>query len=71
MTNEILVTLWADKIPRILFWNKIDLIKSDWEICYYLPEKYKKFNPIFISALDKIWIEELKNKIEKNIFPNL
>lgn len=65
VTNEILADLWAENIPKILVFNKIDLVKKDWEICFFIPEKYRKLEPVFVSALGKIGVLELKNRIEE------
>lgn len=66
VTNEILESLWAEKIPRILVWNKIDLLKKLQTKTF--ERKYKKFEPIFVSALNKIWLKELVWKIDKKFF---
>jgi len=57
VTNDILKSLWADKVPRVLVWNKIDLVKKLQTKTF--EKKYKKFEPIFISALNKVWLKEL------------
>ena len=63
--HEILNKLWVlDK--KILFvCNKIDLIKNIKTKTFL--KKYKKFCPSMISAINKIWIKELKIKIENCI----
>lgn len=90
VTNEILADLWAENIPKILVFNKIDLVFSNknfsnyydichscegwnpgWNtlekewFCFYIPEKYRKLNPVFVSALGKIRVLELKSEIEE------
>lgn len=60
IVDEILDNIWA-KQKKIYVFNKIDWLNED-KIAE-LKEQYLDFNPIFISAHKKIWLEELKNKI--------
>jgi GTP-binding protein HflX len=67
---------------KIDFLNNIEFIeeikeKIDWKITIsekihknkqeFLKQKYKELNPIFISAWEKIWINELKIRITENL----
>ncbi len=60
VVNEILDDIWANQ-PRIMVLNKIDLIDDN--KLKELKERYKKFDPIFISVHQEIGIEKLKEKI--------
>jgi len=48
---------WEEKVEEKIYKNKLEFLK----------EKYKNLNPIFISAVKKIWIEELKDRISKEL----
>lgn len=70
-----------NKIDEIKDWEYINLSKSysqeeDIEILEekkyysyldYLKEKFKNFNPVFVSAYKKIWLNELKKKIVESL----
>ena len=62
VTNKTLKELGADKIPLVYVYNKSDLVL----------EKLPKIeeNAIYMSASNKIGIEELINKIKSKIFSN-
>ena len=62
VVEEILENIWANQ-KRINVFNKIDWVENIEE----LKEKYAEKNPIFISAWDKIGIEELKARIIKEL----
>jgi GTP-binding protein HflX len=75
VVDEILENIWANQ-KRINVFNKIDglewikfidNIKGEEKIysdkIEYLKDIYSDMNPIFISAWDKVWIDELKEKI--------
>jgi len=64
VVNEILDDIWANQ-PRIMVFNKIDLIDQD--KLNELKNTYKDQNTIFISVRDEIWLEDLKWIIAKNI----
>ena len=57
----VLSTLPASKVPTVLVGNKIDLDKKD-------TDKYRNYDGIlFISAANKIGIEDLKKKILEQV----
>ena len=64
VVNEILDDIWANQ-PRIMVFNKIDLIDQD--KLNELKNTYKDENPIFISVRDEIWLDDLKWIIAKMI----
>ena len=64
VVNEILDDIWANQ-PRVMVFNKIDLIDKD--RLNELKNTYKNQNPIFISVRDEVWLEDLKNQIAKMI----
>lgn len=79
IVDDILEKIWANQ-NKIYVFNKIDEIKDkfyeefweNWEISKipyidYLKREFSEFNPIFISAYEKINLEELKEKIIKNL----
>ena len=79
VVEEILENIWA-KQNRLNIFNKIDWLKGvefeieeDWEEkiykdkIEYLKIKYSNKNPIFISAFEKTWLNELKEYIIKNL----
>lgn len=79
VVEEILSSIGA-KQKRLYIFNKSDLLKEDKYSVEelgkikiyknkktYLTKKYKKFNPIFISAEKSINIEELKQNIIKEL----
>lgn len=79
VVEEILENIWANQ-KRINVFNKIDdlddlqfEIEIDWENKIYqnklefLKEKFNYLNPIFISASNKIWLDELKENIITNL----
>ena len=62
VVDKILEDIWASQ-KKIYVFNKIDKIKNLWDF----KQKFKKYNWVFISVYNKIWIEELKNRISKEI----
>ena len=75
VVDEILANIWANQ-KRINVFNKIDGLEwieyvenIKWEEkiysdkIEYLKDIYSDMNPIFISAWDKLWIDELKEKV--------
>lgn len=60
VVNEILDDIWANQ-PRIMVFNKIDLIDQD--KLSEIKEIYKDEDCVFISVHDEIWLEDLKDKI--------
>lgn len=78
VVDDILKSIWANQ-KKIYVFNKIDwlaekihYLTEDWverQISYldYLKEKYKYLNPIFISAYEKIGLDELKEIIIKSL----
>ncbi|EKE29935.1 MAG: hypothetical protein ACD_2C00073G0023 [uncultured bacterium (gcode 4)] len=64
VVEDTLSKIWASQ-PRIYVFNKIDMI--DDKKIKSLKKEFKHLNPIFISAFNKIWFEELKNNILKYI----
>jgi GTPase len=51
--------------PRIYVFNKIDLITK--KRITELKKEFKNLDPIFISAMDKVGLDELKERIGKLI----
>lgn len=79
VVEEILENIWANQ-KRINVFNKIDYLEKwkfkldlDWEEKIYpskldyLKEKFAYLNPIFISASEKVGLEELKEKIVNSL----
>ncbi len=64
VVDEILENIWA-KQNRINVFNKIDWLTK--EKIEEIKKEYSDLSPIFVSAWDKIWIEELKEKIISNL----
>ena len=60
VVEEILESIWAEQ-KRLYVFNKIDWINED--KINEIKKEYEDFNPIFISAYNKLGIEELKKKI--------
>ena len=65
VVNDILNDIWA-KQQRIMVFNKIDLI--DENKLTDLKEIYSEFNPLFISIHAWIGLEELKERIVKELW---
>lgn len=62
---DILAELWVWEKNVIMVCNKIDLVKNLKTKAF--SAKYKRFNPIFVSALNKTNTSELVSEIEKLI----
>ena len=60
VVDDILVQIWANQ-KKIYVINKIDHLSE--EEINELKIKFEEFNPIFISAFNKIWLDELKERI--------
>lgn len=60
IVNNILDNIKANQ-PRLLVFNKIDLLNNTQ--LNSIKKEFKKFNPVFVSANSKIWLDELKNRI--------
>ncbi len=58
--DDTLSRIWANQ-KKIYVFNKIDLI--DDTTLNLLKVEYAYLNPVFISANDKIWFDQLKNLI--------
>lgn len=65
VVNEILDKIWA-KQKRIYVFNKIDKV-SDLQL-QALKKEFRSFNPIFVSANEKTWLNELKQIILKSLY---
>ena len=65
IVQEILKILGADTIPCIFVCNKIDLIKI--KSTQSFEKRYKKYQPVFISALEKKKIDTLLFTIEQTL----
>ncbi|MSR85132.1 GTPase HflX [Candidatus Uhrbacteria bacterium] len=59
--EEILNQLGVSKTPKMYVFNKIDAIKRFGKT--KLQKDYKEFSPVFVSAVKKIGLDELKEKI--------
>lgn len=79
IVDDILEEIWATQ-KKIYVFNKIDTIKNktyeefweDWKISKipyleYLKREFSDYNPVFVSAFEKINLDELKKQIEKNL----
>jgi len=74
VVDEILENIWA-KQKKIYVFNKIDEISpllggdvTEWPRGVdYLKEKFKDLNPIFVSAYEKIGLDELKKEIVEEL----
>lgn len=79
VVDDILEKIWATQ-KKIYVFNKIDFVKDKFfeknlengeieKIPYleYLKQEFSEYNPIFISAFEKINLDELKKKIEENL----
>ncbi len=64
VVDEILKSIWAQQ-NRINIFNKIDWLSN--EKINELKEIYSDLNPIFISSIDRIGIEELKKIVVNNL----
>lgn len=64
VVDEILENIGANQ-KRIYVFNKIDGVGEDFE-----KEKYVDLQPIFISAAENIWLEELKDRIVQELHFN-
>lgn len=62
--NNILQQIWASQ-KKIYVFNKIDKLQKNQ--VSKLKKDFKEYNPIFISAENKLWIDELKNFILENL----
>ena len=69
IVHEILENIWVSGKQIIFVCNKIDLIKTLKTKTFF--KKYKRFNPCAISAIDKTWIKQLVNIIEKSLSNNV
>lgn len=68
VVQEVLKKIDCGDKKTIFVFNKVDLMQSAKEAEQKkLTKKYGKFNPVFVSALEKINLEELKKKIAENI----
>lgn len=65
VVNEILEKLGVVNTPTIYICNKIDLIKNLRNKTFL--KKYKKYNPVFVSALRKEGLRELVGGIEERL----
>lgn len=65
IVDDTLAKIKAEQ-KRIYVFNKIDLI--DEERLNYLKENFSYLNPVFISAVNKIWFDKLKEEISKILF---
>ncbi len=63
VVKKTLKEIEADKIPVINVFNKIDLLNQN-EI-EYLKIKFSNLNPLFISAKEKLYIDELLKEVDK------
>ena len=63
---EVLEKIGCANKKIIFVFNKIDLNQFD-ALITRLKKEHKKFNPVFISALEKINLDELKSKIAENL----
>ncbi len=79
VVDDILTSIWANQ-KKLYVFNKIDWLENgefkleiDTETkiyknkLEYLKEKFSYLNPIFISAYEKTWLDELKAKIIENL----
>ena len=64
VVEDILDKIWANQ-KRINVFNKID--SKDVSL-KYLKEKFSHLNPIFVSVKNNIWMDELKQKIIKELW---
>jgi GTP-binding protein HflX len=64
VVEDTLIKIWAVQ-KRINVFNKIDLI--DEKTIKSLKKEFKHLNPVFISAFDKIWFDDLKRSILNQI----
>lgn len=69
IVDDILSQLNIAEKPQILVFNKIDKAKKRFGKIK-LKQEYKDRNPVFISAKEKINLNELKNQIEKTLPKN-
>ncbi len=65
LVDNILERIWANQ-PRLYVFNKKDTISSSSE--ENLKNELKDYNPFFISAQDKQWVQDLIEKIKEMIF---
>jgi GTP-binding protein HflX len=65
VVRDVLKNLHCDTKKMIYAFNKIDLLQYD-EVSA-LKKRYKGYHPVFVSALEKTNLEELKSKIAKQI----
>lgn len=66
VVEEILKELNCENKKKIYVFNKIDLVEDE-AVLNKLKSSYAAFNPVFISAENKIGISRLKERIEKII----
>ena len=64
VVDEILEKIWA-KQKKIYIFNKIDQISE--EKITELKKQFEEYNPIFISAFNKIGLEKLKERIVEEL----
>ncbi len=64
VVDEILEKIWAHQ-KKLYIFNKTDGVSE--ERMKELKEKFVDLNPIFISAVEKTWLDELKTQIVENL----
>lgn len=62
--EKILEEIWAHQ-KRIYVFNKIDLITK--KKIAELKKDYREFSPIFISSEKRLWLEELKERVGREL----
>ncbi len=65
VVKDILNHINCGEKQTIFVFNKVDLMQVDEK--QFLKEKYAEFNPVFVSALEKINLTELKLKIVSHL----
>lgn len=67
VVHEVLDTLKCGHKKVIYVFNKIDLLQFDHRA--ELAEKFKHYDPVFVSAMQKTNLDQLKAKIARYLFP--
>lgn len=68
VVNEVLGNLGAIHKPIIYVFNKVDLLPTNVDKAY-VEESYQRFHPQFTSTVNKVGLPQLREQIEKVLFP--